>query len=283
MSRNLIIRILVSVIAIPGILWICYRGGDWLLGMVLVMALTGGAEFLIGEGFRPGSFYFWAAEITIGLMVLLWSDYAGLVVTDQGLALGGEDSLLLLISFFLLIGMLLSMRNERPQELFQKFSRLVWGVAYMGLLYPFVLRLGGGFENISGGDCLLFLFAILWVGDTAAMGVGKWLGKHKLAPTVSPNKTVEGFFGGIAGAAIVSIAFFYWKALPIGYWHILAVAVGCSLFGQLGDLVESMWKRSLGIKDSSALIPGHGGLLDRFDSLVFAAPFMFCYFSYVMP
>lgn len=283
MSRNLITRILVSAVSIPGILWICYQGGDWLLVMVLVMALTGGAEFLIREGFRPGSFYFWTAEITIGLMVFLWSDYGGGELTEQGLMPGGQDSLLLLLSFFLLTGMRLATGSGRPEELFKKYTRLVWGVAYLGLLYPFVLRLGAGFELISGGDCLLFLFAILWVGDSAAMGIGKWIGKHKLSPSVSPNKTVEGFLGGIVGAAAVAIAFFLWKLSSINLWHLLAIAVGCSVLGQLGDLVESMWKRSLGIKDASTIIPGHGGLLDRFDSLLFAAPFMFCYFSYILP
>jgi phosphatidate cytidylyltransferase len=129
---------------------------------------------------------------------------------------------------------------------------------------------------------LLFLFALLWVGDTCAMGFGKWLGKHKLAPGVSPNKTVEGFIGGIIGAVAIGVLMYYWKFHQMPFVHIMAISVGCSIFGQLGDLVESMWKRSLGIKDSSNIIPGHGGVLDRFDSLLFAAPFMYFYLVYVV-
>jgi phosphatidate cytidylyltransferase len=130
---------------------------------------------------------------------------------------------------------------------------------------------------VSGGDRLLFLFGLLWVGDTTAMWVGSALGRHKLAPTVSPNKTVEGFVGGILGALAIGVVMIFWRLDAIPWYHVLIIAFGCSIFGQLGDLVESMWKRSLGIKDSSAIIPGHGGVLDRFDSLLFAAPFMLFY------
>jgi phosphatidate cytidylyltransferase len=154
---------------------------------------------------------------------------------------------------------------------------------YLGLTYPIVFLVGSGVRGLHGGDSLLFLFGILWLGDTAAMGVGKALGRRKLAPTVSPNKTVEGFFGGIAGGLVIGLIMYFWKFAGLGIVHVLVVAAGCSVFGQLGDLVESMWKRSIGIKDSSAIIPGHGGVLDRFDSLLFAAPFMYFYFSIVVP
>ena len=111
---------------------------------------------------------------------------------------------------------------------------------------------------------------------------GKAFGKHKLAPTVSPNKTVEGFIGGIVGALAIAVLMYFWKLQSVGLVHVVVIGVLCSVFGQLGDLVESMWKRSLGIKDSSALIPGHGGVLDRFDSLLFAAPVLFIYLRLMM-
>jgi phosphatidate cytidylyltransferase len=182
---------------------------------------------------------------------------------------------------FLFAGMAFAVGKESPPELFTRHSRLIWGLLYVGMLYPYVFRVGQGTANINGGDALLFLFGVLWLGDTAAMYVGSQFGKHKLAPAVSPNKTVEGFIGGIVGAIAVAVIMGFWKLTDVGWGHLIAIAVGASVFGQLGDLVESMWKRSRGIKDSSAIIPGHGGVLDRFDSLLFAAPFVYLYITWM--
>lgn len=275
MSRNLLTRIAVALIAIPAILWICYQGGTLLLALVALLAVLGLTEFLIREGIKPNGILFWLGHASV-LLILF----------DAALSIGlpGEISVVTLL--FIISGMILSIGKRSPQELYQRHLRLIWGVTYIGSLYPFVYLLGekldGNLIGVSGGDFLLFLFALLWVGDTAAMGFGSWLGKHRLAPAVSPNKSVEGFVGGVIGALIVSLCLYFWKFQAAGLWHILAVGLLCSLFGQLGDLVESMWKRSLGIKDSSALIPGHGGILDRFDSLLFAAPVMYIYFKYVV-
>ena len=114
------------------------------------------------------------------------------------------------------------------------------------------------------------------------MFFGSRFGKHKLAPTVSPNKTVEGFIGGFVGAYLVAFIFKVFWLTDVPDWHFVAIGALIGLFGQLGDLVESLWKRSLGIKDSSAIIPGHGGVLDRFDSLLFAAPVLYLYLKYVL-
>jgi phosphatidate cytidylyltransferase len=178
--------------------------------------------------------------------------------------------------------MILSLGKEPAAVLFARHSRLLWGVIYVGLLYPIVFVVGLGIDDYIGGDLLLFLFGIIWIGDTAAMEIGKRFGKNKLAPSISPNKSVEGFVAGFFGAALVAVLMHYWKFPSITLLHLLVIAIGCCLFGQLGDLVESMWKRSLNIKDSSSIIPGHGGILDRFDSLLFAAPFMYVYFKLVL-
>jgi phosphatidate cytidylyltransferase len=280
MSRNLLTRIAVAAVAIPAILWISYQGGAWLFGMILLFALVAISEFLVNEGFKPRGLVFWLGFFATALLVILSAEPSILgFVFPSNPGSGGGSALVLvvIVLFYIITAMMFVVGKRMPEELFKRHSRLVWGVLYVGLLYPIVFKLGNGFENISGGDCLLFLFALLWIGDTAAMGVGKWLGKHRLAPTVSPNKTVEGFIGGIIAAAIVGVVMFFWKFRSLGFVDVLIVAVGCSITGQLGDLVESMWKRSLGIKDASAIIPGHGGVLDRFDSLLFAAPFMYGY------
>ncbi len=288
MSKNLIARLCVAAVAIPAILWISYQGGWWLFGMVALFALVAICEFLYAEGYRPKSIYFWLTFLAVmALFVNLGTGtFNDSEKLDVVLILWFVLTPFIFIAFFVITSMLLALGKESPSELFQRASRLLWGVAYVGMLYPFVLvvsRMGDGLVEVSsGGDLLLFLFGLLWVGDTAAMWIGSAFGKHKLAPTVSPNKTVEGFVGGILGALAIGVLMIFWKFSMVPWYHVLILAIGCSVFGQLGDLVESMWKRSLGIKDSSALIPGHGGILDRFDSLLFAAPFMFFYIMFVM-
>lgn len=279
MSKNLIARIAVAVVAIPAILWVCYQGGYWLAGMVSFFAMIALYEFLYNESIKPDKLIFWIAYLTVILMLLEQvinaSPYNYTVLNNFDTGFG--------VMFLLVTGMIFSVGKGNPSELFSKYTRLFWGIIYIACLYPFVYILGFyQLDTISGGDILLFLFGVLWLGDTAAMFGGKAFGKHKLAPAVSPNKTVEGFISGILGALIIGIIMFFWKLEPLGLLHVLLMALGCSVFGQLGDLVESMWKRSLNIKDSSAIIPGHGGILDRFDSLLFAAPFLFFYLKYIV-
>ncbi|HOD66450.1 MAG TPA: phosphatidate cytidylyltransferase [candidate division Zixibacteria bacterium] len=283
MSRNLALRILVAALFIPAILWIGYAGGWWLYAMLLVFLTVGLGEYLIREGYRLDRPVFWLTEATavavysvVALPRLGVEGLGEFVIYRWHVAAAG-----LLAAFFLVSGMLFTLGKRPPAELFTRHCRLCWGLAYLSITWPIVFLVGSGVAGQHGGDSLLFLFGLLWVGDTAAMAVGKGLGRHKLSPAVSPNKTVEGFIGGIAGAAAIGVVMYFWKFEGLGLGHALAAAVGASVCGQLGDLVESMWKRSVGVKDSSAIIPGHGGVLDRFDSLLFAAPFLLLYFTLI--
>ncbi len=272
MNKNILARIIVAIIFIPAILWIAYQGGWWLFGMLLLFTVIAILEFLINEGHRPSGILFSITFITVLL----------LYVNGTVDFLGSLSVLPLTAVFFLISGMILTRSQEEPSVLFARHSRLLWGVMYIGTLYPIVFLVGIGIGPYSGGDLLLFLLGIIWVGDTAAMEIGKRWGKRKLSPSISPNKTIAGFFSGLLGAGLVALLMYFWKFNYVPVYHLLLVAIGCSLFGQLGDLVESMWKRSLNIKDSSSVIPGHGGILDRFDSLLFAAPFMYGYFKLVL-
>lgn len=128
-------------------------------------------------------------------------------------------------------------------------------------------------RNLPHGQWyVLFLCLVVWAGDTAAMYVGKSLGRHKLAPTVSPGKTWEGALGGVAGGVLAALCSAGLLLAPMTLWEQGLLGVGITLAGQVSDLGESLLKRYVGVKDSGELIPGHGGILDRMDSMLFAAP-----------
>ena len=164
-------------------------------------------------------------------------------------------------------------------------------ITWLGALY---LGFGLGFQQKlfmlqgtlpkTGSRLILALFIITWFGDTAAYFVGTFLGKHKLAPRVSPKKSWEGAVGNLAGN--LAGAFLMVATVCTEWTWVDAVALGLlmGVAGQLGDLVESTWKRSAGVKDSNVgvAIPGHGGILDRVDSLVFAAPVLYAYVHFVL-
>lgn len=168
------------------------------------------------------------------------------------------------------------------QELYKKSETPFTNIAYtiMGVIYtvlPFTFfhalaYVGGSFNfHIP----LAFLI-MLWANDTGAYLSGYFFGKTKLFERHSPKKTWEGFFGGvlISGAAAYVISIYY-PELPWNRWVTAAILIGC--FGTLGDLVESMFKRSINVKDSGGILPGHGGLLDRFDGLLLSAPIVYAY------
>ena len=136
-------------------------------------------------------------------------------------------------------------------------------------------------EYPFGPQYLLFALVITWAGDTAAYFVGRAIGKHAFAPHISPKKTWEGSVGSMVGSLLVAWGFSYWIRMPIG--HLLAMAVIGNVAGQMGDLLESAYKRSAGVKDSGGLLPGHGGVLDRIDALILCIPVIWYYVVLVNP
>ena len=134
-----------------------------------------------------------------------------------------------------------------------------------------------GFLAMMPRELILVLFAIIWIGDSAAYYGGSALGRHPLAPKVSPKKTVEGAIAGLVGSIVAGIIGASFLGEP---WLCLAaVSAITAVAGQFGDLAESVLKRSAGVKDSSSILPGHGGILDRLDSLFFAAPVFYWFFK----
>jgi phosphatidate cytidylyltransferase len=138
----------------------------------------------------------------------------------------------------------------------------------------YAVRLHGIVPN--GKWLLLFALAITWAADTTAYFVGRAMGKHALAPHISPKKTWEGAIGGIVGSLIIGyVAKYFLPTIPVG--HLLGMAFVGNVAGQMGDLLESAYKRSAGVKDSGSLLPGHGGVLDRIDALILCVPVVWYY------
>ena len=161
---------------------------------------------------------------------------------------------------------------------FQEIGYTFLGPLYVGLLLGHLSLIR---STLEGREWTLLLFFTIWMGDIAAFYTGLSIGKHKLYPEISPNKTIEGAIGGTLGCFMVVAAakVFYMNQLSV--MDVLIISVGIAVMGQLGDLCESMFKRAAGVKDSGNLIPGHGGILDRFDSVLFAAPFLYYYLVFI--
>jgi len=187
---------------------------------------------------------------------------------------------LLLTSALVLSLIWLVLRRQR-EAAFIGWAWTMAGILYIGWLLSYLVALRG----LDDGRNWLLLALFATVGsDTAAFFVGRALGRHRLAPQISPGKTWEGFIGGILGAIVICLLFILIPALrlPIGYGGAIILGLLVSIMGQLGDLVESLLKRNMGVKDSGRLMPGHGGILDRMDSVVFAGIVVYYYVIWVV-
>jgi len=171
------------------------------------------------------------------------------------------------------------LRGAPYDKIIASSSATILGVVYVVLLGGHLVALRTGFEERLSAHLLSFFFMVLMGSDTGAYYVGRAIGKHKLAPTISPGKTWEGVVGGVvAGLALAAVAhFWFFNELPLKW--ALPLAAVMTVLGILGDLTESALKRGAGAKDAAKLLPGHGGVLDRLDSLLFNAPLIY-YFAY---
>ena len=142
-------------------------------------------------------------------------------------------------------------------------------VAYVGIGFMYLYE-----TREAGLAFILYAFLVVWTTDTGAYLFGRSIGKHKLWPVISPNKTIEGFIGGVLCSLLVPIIMQMFIEFPVNIFVMMVVTVVLSMFGQLGDLFESGFKRHFGVKDSGKILPGHGGILDRFDSFMFVLPLL---------
>lgn len=184
----------------------------------------------------------------------------------------------LFLSIFITFASILFAKKE---EVIDHLGKIFLSIIYIVVPFTLIVQipfLNGTFNYVN--TTILGVFILIWVNDTFAYLVGKNFGKRKLLKRISPNKTIEGFIGGMIFTFITSyLIALNFTVLSNIQWIVIAGIV--SVFGVLGDLIESMFKRQAGVKDSSNFIPGHGGFLDRFDSVIFAAPFIFIYLQLV--
>lgn len=312
--NNLAIRVLVAAVGIPSILLVTLAGGFYFYGFILAIALLGMREFFAlarAKGSQPQS----AAGMVLGGLVVtlfLYFKLRALIVgafLERGVHVpfpSMAQGLLILLLLFVPLILTVELFRNKPGALVNVAVTL-FGATYLGLflgslvglrelyipedfpVYEYFPSQGTAVPtDIAatldrwGGYTVIALFVAIWTCDSAAYFAGRAFGRHKLFERVSPNKTWE---GAIAGFIFAIGTFLLAREVVLPYLS-LSGAIVCGaivgVFGQIGDLAESLLKRDAGVKDSSSLIPGHGGVLDRFDSLLFVSPLVFLYLDFIV-
>jgi phosphatidate cytidylyltransferase len=247
-------RILVAVVLLPIVLGAAYLGGWWLFALIAVAALVALHEFwLMARQLQP----------------LTPAGYVGVVLALVGAELGGVDWMLGGALATLALAFALKGISAARQAATVAVGGTVLGAVWIGLGLGFLLLLRGVPEH--GRLALSTVLLAVWAGDTFAYFGGRLLGRHKMAPTTSPGKTWEGLVFGTAATIFVAfVALYKQDFLTIGQSIVLGVVI--AIAAPVGDLFESLLKRDAGVKDSSNLLGGHGGMLDRLDAFFLAAP-----------
>jgi phosphatidate cytidylyltransferase len=179
------------------------------------------------------------------------------------------------IAACLVLVMIARLFSTRPVDgALEDISATFTGIVYVAVLFGFQVTI---FKGVDGRQWLVFLYLIIWASDIGAYSIGIPFGRHRLYEKVSPKKSIEGLIGALAAAAAMALLCRSWFMPRIDAVEAVVLALVLAAAGTIGDLVESLFKRAAGVKDSGVIIPGHGGILDRMDSMLFAAPVLFYY------
>lgn len=271
---SVFLRVAASVVFIPCFIVITNTGGYHYLLLIMLLVAVAMREFytmMEVKGIRP----YKAIGILCGVALSCY----------VFLADGMYSNLFLTLAVLTLMGMELT-RRETNLAVYH-ISVTILGVIYVAFLgshlvllreLPLVLNL----DYNLGASFVFLAFIITWAGDTGAYIVGSALGKHRLIPRVSEKKTKEGSVGGLLFSVVAALIARATVAPYLDLWHALFLGFLAGIVGQLGDLFESMIKRDAAVKDTSDLLPGHGGVLDRFDSLLFTAPVIYYFLKFVI-
>jgi phosphatidate cytidylyltransferase len=261
-------RLITALWGVPLVVAMIWFGKPWLFtAFVGVWGLLAVIEFFrLVSKFKVSPLYFFGIIWTL-LFIIIRNPLLPDIIEPY-------FSFNLVVPTLFTTGIIISLTTLLARkDKFNAFPAWAWtfaGILYAGWMFGYLVSLRG----IEDGRNWVFLALFCTFGsDTAAFFIGKAFGKHKLAPSISPGKTWEGAVGGLIGAVIVSLFFLLPTPLSLAtkleWWQALILGILVSAFGQLGDLVESLLKRNAGAKDSGNLLPGHGGVLDRMDSIIF--------------
>ncbi|MBU0472688.1 MAG: phosphatidate cytidylyltransferase [Bacteroidetes bacterium] len=264
---NRVTRILVAIFTIPVLLGLTYWGGIPFLILIMAIGLTSFYEF--SKIVNKKNIFTSNLVGFISITAIILNTYFHFATYE----------ILLLI----LIPILLMFELFRDKEsAISNISSTLLGIFYAGFFSSTIVAIrefyaSGMQEYANGGFIIISILITLWMTDSAAYFIGTAFGKHKLFPRVSPKKSWEGAIAGFVFAAISLIVLKFVLLTFLNWIDIFAFTIIIGIFGQIGDLIESLIKRDADVKDSSNLIPGHGGILDRFDSLLFSAPIIYLY------
>ena len=263
-------RWITGLSALPFLIFLVYKGGVIFSTLVSVASLVALWEYyrmVLGARTRrlAGIILWWGYGVSFAL---IWAAY-----------LGRLDFTLSLLAANLLVAAAISIfQFKTDRSVLEVITGQLQGIIYIPVLLSFLVLIRQG---SSGATWIFILLAVIFAGDTGAYYVGTYFGRHKISPAISPGKTIEGSIGGLGANLIAGIVgkSFFLPGLPWGTAILFFIAVGIA--GQVGDLFESELKRSSGIKDSSGILPGHGGILDRIDGLLFAAPVAYVFITFI--
>jgi len=282
-------RVATAAVLIPCVVGLVLWGSTaaMAVGLALVMLIALFEYFAMGDAIGHRAYRFWTATCALGLVYVQWLaaiapsyELAGGLTVHRmvGRILGNIPTVQDVFFIFVLGVTALTLWTKRPiVEALPAAGISASGLILVAFPLTFTVRLYG--IGTEGPRLLMFALVITWVGDTAAYFAGRALGKHHIAPKISPNKTWEGTIASILGALIVAVVFTRFLVVPLP--HLLAMAAVGNVAGQAGDLLESAYKRSAGVKDSGSLLPGHGGVLDRIDALILAIPVVWYYWIWI--
>lgn len=260
-------RILTALVGVPLLLALILRGPAWLfLLLALAVALEGYRELdgiLAPEGIR-----------------LLPVGYLSTLLLSASLYPGALDLETAALASVLIVAVAATFTRRPGRETLEALGATLLATLYLGVFLASLVGLRAVVPEPDGRRWVLFLFAVVMVGDAGAYFAGMAFGRHPLAPELSPKKTIEGFFGGLAASVITAIGLGLFGLPALAPRVATGLGLLLALLGVLGDLFESLLKRSVGAKDTASVLPGHGGILDRIDSLLFAAPALLVYLRF---